>query len=159
MTVFPPAAAVTIVLDGQAVPAYIGAYEAQGRVLAPVRPFLTGIADRLWFDGDVLVIQRDGRIVRIPIASRMPDALDRAYIPIAPVLRELGAVVRYDEERREMLVRSPDAGEIATPQPFDPNAPAVAPHVVFTPTPVPTPRPVWTGPPLPRRTPLPLPSR
>ena len=160
MTIFPyPAGtAVSVVVDGKPVPAYIGAYETRGRIIAPVRPFLTRIADRLWFEGNDLVIQRDGRIVRVAVARRMPDALDRAYVPIAPVLRALGASVSYDENRHRVLVRLEAATEVATPEPFNPNAPAIAPRVVFTPTPVATPRPVWTGSPLPRRTPLPFAS-
>jgi hypothetical protein len=148
-----------VLLDGRSLPAYVRAYEAGGRVYAPVRPLVTQIADRLWFDGNVLVIERAGRSIRIPLQSRAPDALDSAYVAIAPVLRALGAAVTYQSQPRRLLVRSARTRPVATPAPFDPNAPAASARPVFTPEPVATPRPVWTGSPLPRRTPLPCCAR
>jgi hypothetical protein len=126
--------------------------EINGRVVAPLRPFITAIADRLWFEGNTLVIVRDGREVRVPVTSRAPDALDHAYLPVASLLRALGASVTYqaDRHRVDIRFRSHEA-----PFALQPQAQVVAPHTVFTPTPPTTPRPTWTGSPLPRRTPLP----
>jgi hypothetical protein len=157
LAVFPPAAAVTVVLDGKTVRSYTGAFESSGRVYAPLRPFVTGIADAMWFDGDSLVIVRDGRSVTVRIPSREPDALDHAYVPLAPILRSLGETVEYEPIGR-VVVRSPYEAVIATPTPFDPTAPSALARPVFTPAPVATPRPIWTGSPLPRRTPIPYPT-
>lgn len=147
----------TVVLDGKTVRSYTGAFESAGRVYAPLRPFVTGIADAMWFDGDSLVIVRDGRSVVVRMPSREPDALDHAYVPLAPILRSLGEVVEYQPFGR-VVVHSPYPAVVATATPFNPAAPSAAPSAVFTPAPVPTPRPVWTGSPLPRRTPLPYPT-
>ena len=145
---------VTVRLDGRPLPAYVRAYVADGRVYAPVRPLVAGLADRLWFEGDVLVVVRDGRTVRIALQAREPDALDSAYVTIGPVLRALGESVSYDPRERLLEVRTTRAQGIAPPEPYVAGPPAV-PRVVFTPEPVSTPRPVWSGSPLPRRTPLP----
>jgi hypothetical protein len=151
-------AAVTVVLDGKPLLAYNSALEVNGRIVAPLHPFVTGIADRLWFEGNSLVIVRDGRTVRIPGVRRAPDAFDHAYIPLASILRALGVRVTYTPERHRVDISLREETVVATPEPFDPVAPTVAPRVVFTPTPQTTPRPVWSGSPLPRRTPLPFAS-
>lgn len=155
MSVFPPGAPVTLRLDGRPLPAYVRAYVAEGRVYAPVRPLVAMLADRLWFEGNVLVIVRDGRTVRVPLGARTPDALDSAYVTVAPLLRALGEDVTYDARERLLDVRSTRPAGVAAPEPFEPGAPSAAPRIVFTPEPVATPRPVWSGSPLPRRTPLP----
>ena len=156
MTVFPPGAPVTVSLDGRPLPSYVRAYVADGRVFAPVRPLLSRLADRLWFEGNVLVIVRDGRTVRIPLGARTPDALDSAFVTIVPVLQALGESVSYDARLRLLDVRTTRSYGIATEPPFVPG-PSSSPRVVFTPEPIATPRPVWSGSPLPRRTPLPEP--
>ena len=147
----------TVILDGKPVRSYTGAFESAGRVYAPLRPFVTGIADAMWFEGDSLVIVRDGRTVIVRMASREPDALDHVYVPLAPILRSLGEIVEY-QPIGQLVVRSPLGPVVATPTPFDSVAPSAAPSAVFTPAPVATPRPVWTGSPLPRRTPIPYPT-
>jgi hypothetical protein len=121
-----------------------------------VRPLLATLADRLWFEGNVLVIVRDGRTVRIPLGARTPDALDSAFVTVGPVLRALGESVTYDARERSLDVRTARQPGVEQPQPFAPGASTSVPRVVFTPEPVATPRPVWSGSPLPRRTPLPL---
>jgi hypothetical protein len=151
--VFPPAAAVTVRFDGRPLRAYHAAYASAGHVYAPLRPFVTAIADRLWYEGDTLVIARAGRFARIRLRPRTPDALDRVYVPLAPVLRALGAGVQYESHTLNIDVRSEPVGKLA---PFDAALPSSAPRAVFTPSPVPTPRPVWSGAPLPRRTPIPI---
>ncbi|MHB8146259.1 MAG: hypothetical protein ACYDGM_03225 [Vulcanimicrobiaceae bacterium] len=155
MVLFPPMAAVAIRVNGAPVATYIHPYEAHGEVFAPVRPFITRFADRLWFERGTLVIERDGRRVRVRLPARMPDALDRAYVAIAPILRALGERVQYDPHRRLVEVRSTSDHPITAPTPFVTLAHPVAPRVVFTPVPVATARPVWTGPAIPRRTPIP----
>lgn len=146
-------AAVTIVLDGRPLASYNAALEVNGRIVAPLRPIVTAIADRLWFEGNTLVIVRDGKTVRVPVANRAPDALDHAYVPIAALLRSLGARVEYDAERHRVDVRLAGGVEPASPLP---QVPTVGPRPIFTPTPETTPRPTWSGSPLPRRTPLPF---
>jgi hypothetical protein len=150
---FPPSAAVTVAVNGYPVRSYHGAYASKGRVYAPLRPFVTGLADRIWYEGDSLVIMRNGYSVRVRLGERAPDALDRVYVPLASVLRALGALVTYQNRIVEVRVAPRPLG---TPTPFDVAAPAVSPSVVFTPTPLPTPKPRWSGTPLPRRTPLPV---
>ena len=156
MSVFPPGAPVTVRIDGLAMPSYVRAYVAGGRVFATVRPLLSKVADRLWFEGNVLVIVRDGRTVRVALGARTPDALDSAFVTVAPILRALGETVAYDARDRSLDVRTTRTAGVATPEPGVPQAPPTAPpYPVFTPEPVATPKPVWSGSPLPRRTPLP----
>jgi hypothetical protein len=143
-----------VLVDGRPLAAYVHAYLAGGRVFAPVIPLLAQLADRVWFDGDVLVVERAGRRVRVRVAPAFPDQLDGTYVPAGPVLRALGDAVRYDAGSRSLEVRTP-ARVVASPTPFNPTMPSVAPSVVFTPQPAVTPRPAVSGSPLPRRTPLP----
>jgi len=150
---FPPAASVAVAVNGRPVLAYHAAYLCDGRVYAPLSPFITRFADRAWYDGDTLVIERDGRTARIRMEPRIPKALDDVYVPLAPVLRSLGLSVKYHPGRVEVRTAPP---VVVTPAPFDATKPSAPPSAVFTPIPVPTPRPVWTGSPLPRRTPLPV---
>ena len=157
MPLFPPGPPVTVLVDGRPLRAYARAYVANGRVFAPVDPLLTSIADRLWFEGNVLVVQRGPRSVRIPVAAGPAAALDAAYVPAGPALQELGVAARYDAATHRLLVRLGQREVVASPTPFNAAAPTVAPTDVFTPSPVPTARPVWTGSPMPRRTPLPFP--
>lgn len=153
MIVSPPPATVTVALDGRPIPAYHEAFLRSGHTYAPLRPFVTSAADRLWYERGDLVIQRGNRIVRVPIPPRAPGTLDRTYVPLARVLRALGACVEYASRRVDVrFTRS----AVRTPAPFDASRPGVAPRAVFTPEPIETPRPRWSGTPLPRRTPLPV---
>ena len=146
----------TVLLDGRPLAAYARAYVAAGRVFVPVDPVLTRIADRFWFEGDTLVIERGTRRVRVRLAPSYQSALGAAYVAAGPALRGLGAVVRYDSAARRLDVGLPRATQVASPTPFSPAPPAAVPNAVFTPAVQGTPRPLWTGSPLPRRTPLPL---
>jgi hypothetical protein len=145
---------VSIVVDGHPLAAYVRAYAFAGRVYAPVSPLLTRLADRVWSHGDTLVIQRGDVRVRVVLAPTLPGQLGGDFVAVGPVLRALGASVRYDPAARRLIVRVPPRSTIASPTPFNPNAPSVRPSAVFTPPESATPRPVWTGSPLPRRTPL-----
>jgi hypothetical protein len=154
---FPPRPPVTVLVDGRPLRAYARAYIVNGRVFAAVDPLLTRLADRLWFDGDTLVVQRGRRRVRVPIPGGRAAALDAAYVPAGPVLRQLGVTARYDAGTHRLFVRVGEREIVASPTPFNAAAPAVAPTAVFTPSPEPTARPIWTGSPMPRRTALPFP--
>jgi hypothetical protein len=122
-------------------------------VYAPLRPYVTRIAYRLWYEGDTLVIARGDREVRVWLDPRQPGSLDDVYVPIAHILRQLGATVAYRGKRLDVRAQHLP---LSTPTPFDPTLPSASPNVVFTPVPSPTPRPIWSGSPLPRRTPLPI---
>lgn len=151
--VFPPPAAVTMLVDGRPLPAYFRAYVVDGRVFAPLEPVLLRLADRAWIEGSTLVIQRDGRSVRVLLPGGKRS--EGAYVAVGPLVRRLGDTIAYDGRRRilEVWTATPT---VTTPTPFDGSAASAPPREVFTPQPVATPRPVWSGPPLPRRTPLPL---
>ncbi len=158
MLILPLAAAVTVLFDGRPVLSYAHAYIAAGRTYAPLAPYVTRFADRMDYEGKSLIIRRGERMTRLVVARVSPDALDREYVAIAPVLRSLGASVSYDAKQRLVEVVSPGPAAVQTPRPFDANAFEVAPHVVFTPTPIPQAPFVWRGPAIPRRTPLPYPE-
>ncbi len=146
----------TVVVDGRPLLAYLPAYLDAGRVYAPVDPLLLRVADRVWREGDVLVVERDSRRIRIPLGAMQPGDVRLEYVAVGPALRALGDRVRYDPAAHRLLVETAAAASIGTPSPFVPGGGA-PPRQVFTPQPVATPRPVWTGPALPRRTPLPAP--
>lgn len=154
MSLFPLAAVVIVVLDGRRIFSYNEAFLSDGHVYAPVRPFVTRLADRISYDGGRLIIVRAGRSVSLRIAPRQPDALDRIYVPLAYVMRALGADVSY--RAGTVRVRLTSGMPVATPTPY--GGQVAVPRPVFTPQPIETPRPVWTGIPLPRRTPLPYPT-
>lgn len=156
MPLFPLPAPVTIVLDGRPLAAYVGAHVVAGHVYAPVSPLLTRLANRVWFLGNMLVIERGASRVRVRIASEAMAPLNGEVVAVAPILRAIGATVRYEAASHRLIVGTPPRAPVATPSPFHAEAPAVAPRAVFTPAETPTPRPRWTGSPLPRRTALPL---
>jgi hypothetical protein len=153
----PPAATVSVRVDGSPIRAYARAIIVGGHTYAPIDPYLTTISRCAGYDSGELVIERDDRSVRIRMPAISPNALDRAYVEIAPLLRGLGESVSYDSGTRTVDVTTPHAFVVVTPQPPNPFATPLAPRAVFTPTPLPTPTPIWTGPPEPRRTPLPYP--
>ncbi len=146
-----------MLIDGRPLVGYSHAYLVGARVFAPVAPLLTDLADRLWYEGDTLVVERGDRRVRVRLAPAFGGQFDAAYVAVGPALRALGASVRYEAKERRLVVATSSRDVIATPTPFNPAAPSVAPSIVFTPTPLPSPRPIWTGSPNPRRTALPFP--
>ena len=151
--VFPPSAPVTMLVDGRPLPAYFRAYVVDGRVFAPLEPVVLRLADRAWIEGATLVIQREGRSVRVLLPGG--DRSEGIYVAVGPLLRSLGDAMAYDARRRRLEVWT-GAPMVTFPTPYDESAPSSPPRDVFTPEPVATPRPVWSGPPLPRRTPLPV---
>lgn len=152
-----PLLAVSVLLDGRRLLAYAPALVIAGRTYAPVAPYLTSIAQSVSYVDGALIVQRAGREVKICMPSVEPGALDFAYVPIAPLLRDLGANVRYDARDRTLEIRLPHAVDVETPPPWSAQSPHVVPRVVFTPTPQPQQVPAWHGPAIPRRTPLPYP--
>ncbi len=151
---FPPGVPVTVVLDGRVLAAYAKAFLAGGRVFVPVDPLLMRLADRIYYEGTTLTLERGGRRIRI-LMVRGSAGVNGAYVMAAPILQALGATVRYDAREHALFVRSGPGNVLVSPTPFHGVLPSPAPSAVFTPEPVATPRPVWTGSPLPRRTPLP----
>lgn len=136
---------------------YISAYLNRGHILAPVDPFVTRLATRIEYVGSAMIVVRGNRFVAVHLRTRRrPEQLQTTFVEIAPLLRALGEVVRYDPRAHVLDIRSPAAVAIVTPTPFNPNVREASPTPVFTPVPVPTPRPVFTGKPVPRRTPLPV---
>ena len=140
----PPAAIVTIVVDGEIVPSLPPARIAGGKVVVP--PALVArIADRVTvFPTGSVTAERAGKAC----AAAAPIAL-------APLARCLGAAVAWDAHGRTLaLAFPPRITPLRTPVPV--------PAVPLLPTPAPTaapaatPRPVMTGIPRPRRTAIPV---
>ncbi len=146
-----------MLIDGRPLVGYTRAYLAGGRVFAPVAPLLTGLVDRLWLEGDTLVVERGDRRIRIRLVPPLGAPLDATYVAAGPVLRALGASVHYEAKERRLVVAISARDVVTSPTPFNPSVPSVAPTTVFTPAPLSTPRPVWSGLPYPRRTALPFP--
>lgn len=145
---------VAVMLNGTPLPSYNPPYLLHGRVQGPVAPYLTRIADRIGYEGGVMIVVRAGTAVRIRTGIHDPTSLQALYIPLAAALRALGAKIAYDSSRRVLEIQTPRNEVLKTMPPYDVNLPLVAPTTVFTPEPVPTPRPVYTGSPHPRRTPI-----
>lgn len=153
--IFPLAAALSIVVDGNVVRSYNAPYVVSGHVVAPLEPYVTGIAASIGYSGGTLIVTRGDRFAQVPFASPPdPAHYQSTYVEIAPLLRTLGATVWYDPREHRLFVETPRS-VLATPTPFNPAVPQPAPTAVFTPIPATTPRPAVTGTPSPRRTPLP----
>ena len=157
MPLIPPQVPVNVFVDGRRLAVYQRAYIAGGRVFVPVAPLLTRLSERIWFDDATLLLERAGRTVRIRIAPALPAPLNSTFVPAGPVLRALGASVRYQPHGHLLMVSTSGHAPVTSPTPFNPALPSAAPVEVFTPVPPVTPRPVWSGSPLPRRTALPFP--
>jgi hypothetical protein len=144
-------------------------------VMAPLAPIITRFTERAVLDGDTITLVRDGQtcVLRIGsdafacngVAHVLPVApFGRngvTFVPLAEVVRALGGAAAYDARTHTAALDVPPATVLATPTPFDPAAPQVAPTVIFTPSPAPaTPPPPVAGSPQPRRTAIPvIPSR
>jgi hypothetical protein len=151
--VIPPQPPVTIWIDGRRLQAYVHAYASEGRVYAPVSPLLHRCADAVWWEGSILVVRRGQRQLRIQIPNGNWASLQTSYVPVGPILRYLGDTLIYDAGKRELDVRTGAPQPVETPTPYAPMQ--QVPQAVFTPVAPATPKPVWSGSPLPRRTPLP----
>lgn len=157
--IFPLAAAtLTVVLNGTPVRSYNRPYIARGRVMAPLDPYVTAFARSIEYDGRALIVRLGDVFAQVPMHSAPPPGrYQNTYVALGPIARTLGAHVWYDAASQTVYVQTPRAA-LATPTPFNPAVPAVAPTSVFTPVPAQTPRPVISGTPLPRRTPVPAQS-
>jgi hypothetical protein len=155
--IFPLGATVlSVVLNGTVVHSYNAPYVRGGHVMAPLEPFVTSVAASIEYSGGMLVVRRADRFAQVPMQQPLhPEHFESVFVELAPLLRTLGARVSYDAARRALMVEAP-SDPLATPTPFNPAVPSVAPRVVFTPSPVQTERPIVTGTPAARRTPLPL---
>jgi hypothetical protein len=155
--IFPVAAVtLTVVLNGTALRSYNAPYIANGHVQAPLEPYVTAFAQSLGYDGKSLIVRSGDLFAQIPLKQApQPQHYAATYVELAPLVRTLGGRVAWNGRLRVLYVRMPEP-PLATPTPFNPAVPLVAPAMVFTPTPAQTPRPQVTGTPLPRRTPLPV---
>lgn len=157
--IFPLAAvALTVVVNGTPVRSYNQPYIARGRVMAPLDPYVTAIARSIGYDGQALIVRLGDVFAQVPMGSApLPGRYQSTYVALGPIARTLGARVWFERGSQTMYVQMPRAA-LATPTPFNPAVPSVAPAPVFTPTPAQTPRPAVSGTPLPRRTPIPAQS-
>ncbi|GAC1614480.1 MAG: hypothetical protein NVS9B12_15310 [Vulcanimicrobiaceae bacterium] len=128
-------------------------YFVRGHVEAPVAPYVTHVADLIGYTGAVMIVRRGPAEVRIRTGARDPKSLQALYVPVAVILRGLGATVSYDAHRRVLQIEMRTNFAVGTMRPS--RASPVSPlGGVFTPEPIATPRPVYTGSPHPRRTPV-----
>lgn len=141
-------------LNGSPLQSYNHAYLRAGHVEAPVAPYLTRVADRITYAGEVMIIRRGISEVRIRTGSGDPKSLQALYVPVAPILRALGAQVSFDKQAGVLEIHIRASQLIQTMSPYPRDAPGMRPSRVFTPEPVQTPRPLYTGSPHPRRTPI-----
>ncbi|MEO6913857.1 MAG: hypothetical protein ABI182_07550, partial [Candidatus Baltobacteraceae bacterium] len=150
------AAALTLILDGSVVRSYNPPYLSRGHVVAPVMPLLTRVATKIEYVHGMLLFWRKGRFAQIRIVRPEPNQLQSTYVEIAPLLRALGETVSFDRVHQTLNVRTPVDPTVQSPSPFNPSVPQAAPTALFTAGPIETPRPIFSGPPRPRRTPVPL---
>jgi hypothetical protein len=141
---------VTVTVDGRRLAVYVRARILDGRVYAPLS-LVRMLVDRMWLEDRTLVVERDGRRARVPLALRFDGDLDVSAVAVAPLLRALGDDLHYQPATRTLDVRAPQT-PVASASPFG-GAPQPA-RSVFTPEPAGTTKPVWSASPLPRRTPL-----
>ena len=170
------ALAAAIILNGSAYISSASPLLDDGSVAVAVTPALTRIVQRISIDPQTQRIvfadshhsaemglgtrsaSIDGRSVQIRFAPFARKG--EVYVPLADLVRAFGGTIEWHPRERAIVVTADAGTGIATMPPFDPSAPQVVPHTVFTPEPVVTPRPVVSGSPHPRRTPIPVvPSR
>jgi hypothetical protein len=168
-------AAVIVIINGAIVASAPPAQLLFGHVMAPLAPLVTRFTERAMRDGDAITLARGDETCVLHIGSNamtcngesetlpvLPFGRNGvAFVPLAEVARAFGGAAAYDPDKRILALDVPPPTALATPTPFDPNAPEVTPTTVFTPSPPPaTPRPLDTGIPQPRRTAIPVvPSR
>lgn len=150
--IFPPPP-LTVALNGAILRSYNAPLVQNGRVIAPVDPYLTRFATSISYSGRTMIVTRGDRFVQVRIRPQAPQNLQVVYVELAPLLRTLGLHVAYDAALRRVNIETPPPA-LVMPTPFNAAVAPVAPHIVFTPAPVSTPRPEVSGSPQPRRTPL-----
>ena len=164
--------ALVVLLNGSVVPAVPPAELVAGRVMVPIAPVVTRFADRVTFDGaGAIAIEAHGHrcLLRVGVPEAVCDDRMRAlelapyvrdgvpFVPLGDVARAFGGRIAFDPASATVGVWLAPERRVASPAPFDPAAPSVAPTTVFTPQPPPpSPRPTESGPPRPRRTAIPV---
>ena len=150
---------VTVLIGGVPVPSSPPAFIRDGIVVVPVDPIVRELAEEVTVDAArrTVAVRLGERSAVVRLSKTPPaDPVDPIYVPLAPIVRGLGGTVRFDAVRKVAAVEMPPAGPVASPTPFDPANPSVAPRTIFTPQPIPTRRPSPSGHPQPRRTPIPV---
>jgi hypothetical protein len=149
------APAVTVVVNGAIVSGSAPACIFGGRVVAPLGPIVVRLVSRAGYQAGSgsIAVERGSLRISTPVVFVL-DGLP--YVELGPLARGIGGSAVYDAPTKTLsIVMAPDAA-IATPAPFDPGKPQVAPTTVFTPPPPPpTPRRTDAGAPHPRRTAVP----
>lgn len=150
------ATVLTVMLNGKPLRSYIPVYVREGRIIAPLDPYVTSVVASIEQSGRVLLVRRADRFAQVSMpALPHPAAFPATLVELGPLLRTIGIRISYDKPRHTVYIETPPT-PLTTPTPFNAAVPSAPPRVVFTPSPQPTTRPVVTGTPLPRRTPLPL---
>jgi hypothetical protein len=158
---------VSVVVDGKLVASSRSAELSEGIVRAPMDPFVRRVAERITSDGHLITVTRGPDTLAILIgsrrmeaggvASRLPFApffrRGDAVVPLAALVRALGAKVAYDPPTHTLLISSTPL-PLATLTPSLLWTPPTGPLPTFAPTELPTARPTVTGIPQPRRTPV-----
>lgn len=159
-----------VVLNGVALPAAPPARVIAGRVVAPVLPIVTRIAERVELDSfGAIVLEGRGMRCVLHLGSAFATCNDRVntlglapfvaggvtYIPLSAVVRAFGGDVRFDAASETVSLELGAERAIYSPAPFDANAPHVAPTAIVTPPP-PAPLPTPGESPRPRRTAIPI---
>ncbi len=141
---------VTVTIDGAIVPSSEGAELVRGTVVGPVAPFLEAVAGRITYAADgSIVLERGGLTVRLRLT---PGTGHDRFVPLAPSLRGLGYVVRFDGLARVLKVTRPAGAPIRSPAL---QRPAAGPYETFVPAALTTPtRAAPSLEPRPRRTPI-----
>lgn len=163
------APAVTVLVDGVLVDGSTDARLQGAVVVAPLEPYLQAIADRIVVDAQSgrIVLQRGSRTVCITIGSPVVRSGDGSrplpiapyvragepVIPLAAVVRALGASVDFDARTRTVTVVT-DPEPLASMTPDAAYTPPAEPMQTFTPNPSPAPSGPATAIPKPRRTPI-----
>jgi hypothetical protein len=148
---------VTVVVNGAIVGGFAPARIRHGRVIAPLEPIVVRIVSRAVYDAAAQTVTLERAQTRITVPVLLVEN-DVPYVELGPIVRDIGGSVAFDSPSKTLTIIVNGPTVIATPAPFDPNAPRVEPNPVFTPQPPrPTPRSTETGEPRPRRTAIPAP--
>lgn len=144
-------ALLTVLINGAPVVTTHPAQIVAGRAMAPLMPVIVRMATVVVVSPDGTIdIERGRHHLRFALAAAQGEL---TYLPLAPIVRELGGTIRYDPAARTVEV-SFAPQPLATAEPYDMLAPRVAPTAVFTPFARPTPPAQAVGTPQPRRTPV-----
>jgi hypothetical protein len=122
----------------------------------PVTPVLIRLASRIAYDAAGGIVTLDRGPVHIVVAVVFVDGGGVPFVEVGPVARALGESAAFDPVSKTLAISIAADGAIATPSPYVPGAPQVAPTTIFTAAPPPpTPHATPSGIPHPRRTAIP----